>query len=201
MKILILLSICFGLSAQSVKKSKTGLETADRPSPKEEGKTPVPAKTEQPAKDDSKIQNTSAPVPVGNQSTSYDDSELDKIFYTSYRFLNQPKLENTEKTLNTNLVKAFKNEIILRDSPNCLKYLQDINVSSIRKKLVDKESIWMKKIKKEVGYVQFTDFMYIVKYQNYLALIIYEIDPNRHLTKPSQIEFIMNKEASSKEEE
>ncbi|HNI97333.1 MAG TPA: hypothetical protein PL169_14785, partial [Leptospiraceae bacterium] len=152
MKILILLSICFGLSAQSVKKSKTGLETADRPSPKEEGKTPVPAKTEQPAKDDSKLQNNSA-VPVGNQSTSYDDSELDKIFYTSYRFLNQPKLENTEKTLNTNLVKAFKNEIILRDSPNCLKYLQDINVSSIRKKLVDKESIWMKKIKKEVGYV------------------------------------------------
>ena len=48
----------------------------------------------------------------------------------------------------------------------------------------------MKKIRTELKYIQFTEFMYIVRYQTYMTLILFHLDPELHLQTPSQVEFI-----------
>ncbi len=58
----------------------------------------------------------------------------------------------------------------------------------------------MKKIKKEMGYIYFTDFMYIIQYDKYIALVLYEVDPKKHLLKPSQVELILKKEGKKESE-
>ncbi|MCB1177757.1 MAG: hypothetical protein KDK36_09280 [Leptospiraceae bacterium] len=131
------------------------------------------------------------------ETTIFEDLELDKEFYVYYNYLNtQPKSDSREenKILNTNLLKTFKGEIKLRDPENYRVIQEDINVATVKVKNVSKDSIWMKKIRKEVGYIQFTDFMYIIKYKNYLALILYEVDPKKHLITPNQLELIINRE-------
>ncbi|MDX1958052.1 MAG: hypothetical protein SFU98_05735 [Leptospiraceae bacterium] len=149
-------------------------------------------------KEPAKLQNTQS-----SASDPFEDLDLDKEFYVYYNYLNQPKSDPKEdnKVLHTNLIKSFKNEIILRDTPNCNKFLPDISVTTVRIKNVSKDSVWMKKIKKEVGYINFTEFMYIVKFQTYLALIIYEVDPKKHNISPQQVELIISKDIPVKEKE
>lgn len=153
------------------------------------------------------VKNTSSPAekksdsPVekedeGWKSIYEEEDDLDKEFFVYYQNLNQPKESRSDrvKMLLANLIKSFKTEIQLRDSPNCLQYLPDINAGTVRYKTVTKDSVWMKRVRREVGVLQFTEFMFLIKYRNYLALIMYEVDPRRYTTSPTQIELIVNKE-------
>ncbi len=142
---------------------------------------------------DTTLQNTPA---KSAETTIFEELELDKEFYVYYNYMNQPKndIREENKTLNTNVLQIFKKEIQLRDPQNYENIQNDINVATVKLKNVSKDSIWMKKIKKEVGYIHFTNYMYIVKYKNYLALIIYEVDPRKHLITPYQLELIINRE-------
>jgi hypothetical protein len=186
--LLCLIIISFGLFAE--------------PNPAEKNPSPdTSLKKTETDKDTSKLQNSTAP---SNESNLIEELDLDKDFYNRYYILNHPTKDSEDiirkenEILNTNLIKSFKSEIVLRDSPNCQRLLPDINVATVRIKNVSKDSIWMKKIRKEVGYISFTEHMYIIKYQNYLALILYEIDPRKHILSPNQIELIINKEVQSK---
>jgi hypothetical protein len=156
---------------------------------------------------DTPMKNTSQPAsqkndPVqekedeGWKSIYEEEDDLDKEFFVYYQNLNQPKESRSDriKLLLSNLIKSFKAEIQLRDSPNCLQYLPDINAGTVRYKTVTKDSVWMKRVRKEVGLLQFTEFMFLIKYKNYLALIMYEVDPRRYTTSPTQVELIVNKE-------
>jgi hypothetical protein len=58
----------------------------------------------------------------------------------------------------------------------------------------------MKKIKKEIGYIYFTDYMYIIQYDKYIALVLYEVDPKKHLLKPTQVELIIKREGKRDQE-
>jgi hypothetical protein len=139
----------------------------------------------------------------GWKSFYEEDEDLDKEFFVYYQNLTQPKDSRSDriKLLLSNLIKAFKTEIQLRDSPNCLQYLPDINAGTVRYKTVTKDSVWMKRIRREVGVLQFTEFMFLIKYKNYLALIMYEVDPRRYTTGPTQIELIINKEPPPSKDE
>lgn len=129
--------------------------------------------------------------PVKN--SSFDDDELDKVFYTYY-YLNLPKHLQKEgkdkKKLHTNLVGIFKKEVVKRDRSVTKETIDGISPISIKFKRVTEDSKWMKKIRTELKYIQFTEFMYIVRYQTYMTLILFHLDPELHLQTPSQVEFI-----------
>ncbi|MCX7997798.1 MAG: hypothetical protein N3A69_02440 [Leptospiraceae bacterium] len=158
--------------------------------------------------DTTSSKNTSKPEPLKGKQTTLEkedegwksvyeeDEDLDKEFFVYYQNLNQPKESKSEKVklLLSNLIKAFKSEIKLRDSPNCLSLLPDINAGTVRYKTVTKDSVWMKRVRREVGLIQYTEFMFLIKYKNYLALILYEVDPRKYTTNPAGIELIINKE-------
>ena len=73
--------------------------------------------------------------------------------------------------------------------------LEGISPTTIKFKRVLEDSKWMKKIKSELKYIHFTEYMYIVRYKNYLTLILFQVNPELHLQSPSQVEFINAKEA------
>ena len=135
--------------------------------------------------------------PPAKTTSSLDDEELDKVFYTYY-YLNLPKHlqkeDKDKKKLNQNLIRVFKKEIAKRDHEVTKETLDGISPTSIKFKRVQEDSKWMKKIKKEIRHIQFTEYMYIVRYQTYLTLILYQLDPELHLQSPSQVEFINVKE-------
>lgn len=175
-------------------------QDAPGPATKTNTSSPSSNKTGANADGDTTLQNTN---PAKSPEASlFEELELDKEFYVYYNYMNQPKSDIREelKILNTNVLKIFKSEIQLRDPQNYEIIQNDINVATIKMKNVSKDSFWMKKIKKEVGYIHFTNYMYIVKYKNYLALIIYEIDPRKHLITPYQLELIINREAPPRDE-
>ena len=122
-----------------------------------------------------------------------DDDELDKVFYTYY-YLNLPKHLQKEgkdkKKLHSNLVGIFKKEVIKRDRSVTKEAIDGISPTTIKFKRVTEDSKWMKKIRSELKYIQFTEFMYIVRYQTYMTLILFHLDPELHLQTPSQVEFI-----------
>ncbi len=127
------------------------------------------------------------------KSNSLDDEELDKVFYTYY-YLNLPKhlqKEGKDKNkLNTNLIGIFKKEVVKRDRSVTKETIDGISPTTIKFKRVFEDSKWMKKIKGELKYIQLTEYMYIVRYQTYMTLILFHLDPERHLQSPAQVEFI-----------
>lgn len=133
-------------------------------------------------------------------SASVSDEDLDKLFYQYYFYQKEPDLEDIQKaqniTIKTNLIQALKNEIFIRDPENFAKASKEIEApdAKIKFKQVSRYSVWMKKIKKEIGYVTFTDFMYVVQYDKYIALSLYVVDPKKHLLIPNQVELIIKKE-------
>jgi hypothetical protein len=151
-------------------------------------------------------------TPGGNKASSQDlnatvlDDELDKIFYQYYFYQKEPDFEDLLKeqniTIKSNLIQAIKNEVFIRDPQNFQKASAEIDSpdAKIKFKQVSRYSIWMKKIKKEMGYIYFTDFMYIIQYDKYIALVLYEVDPKKHLLKPSQVELILKKEGKKESE-
>jgi hypothetical protein len=42
--------------------------------------------------------------------------------------------------------------------------------------------------------------MYIIQYDKYIALVLYEVDPKKHLLKPAQVELILKKEGRKESE-
>lgn len=128
---------------------------------------------------------------------SFEDDELDKEFYTYY-YMNLPKhLQKEEKSkskLHSSLIQVFKKEISKRDRNVTKETLSDISPSTAKFKRVLESSKWMKKIKSELRYIQFTEFMYIIKYKKYLTLILYQVDPELHIQTPSRVEFLMVKD-------
>lgn len=137
---------------------------------------------------------------AGSDSANVFDDELDKLFYQYYFYQKEPDLEDIQKeqniTLKTNLINALKNEVFIRDPSNLAKASAEIESpnAKIRFKQVSRYSIWMKKIRKEIGYINFTDFMYIIQYDKYISLVLYEVDPKKHLLNPAQVELIIKKE-------
>ena len=89
--------------------------------------------------------------PVKN--SSFDDDELDKVFYTYY-YLNLPKHLQKEgkdkKKLHTNLVGIFKKEVVKRDRSVTKETIDGISPTSIKFKRVTEDSKWMKKIRTEL---------------------------------------------------
>lgn len=143
-----------------------------------------------------------------SDSASVDDEDdLDKIFYQYYFFQKEPDLEDLQKernqTLRTNLIKAMKDEVFIRDPANLQKAKEEIDKpdANIKFRQVSRYSIWMKKIKREIGYLIFTDYMYIIQFQQYIALILYEVDPKKHLMKPVGVELVIKKEKKGRSEE
>ncbi len=139
-------------------------------------------------------------------SASVIDDELDKIFYQYYFYQKDPDLEDLQKeqnqTIKKNLIRALKNEVFIQDPANVQKASAEIESpdAKIKFKQVSRYSIWMKKIKKEIGYVYFTDYMYIIQYDKYIALVLYEVDPKKHLLKPTQVELIIKREGKRDQE-
>ncbi len=130
-------------------------------------------------------------------TNSLDDEELDKVFYTYY-YLNLPKHlqkeDKDKKKLNENLIRVFKKEIAKRDRSVSKETIEGISPATIKFKRVLEDSKWMKKIKGELKYIHFSEYMYIIRYKTYLTLIIFQLDPELHLQSPSQVEFINVKE-------
>ncbi len=151
-------------------------------------------------------------TPGGDKASSQDssatvlDDELDKLFYQYYFYQKEPDFEDLLKeqnqTIKSNLIRAIKNEVFIRDPQNFQKASAEIESpdAKIKFKQVSRYSIWMKKIKKEMGYIYFTDFMYIIQYDKYIALVLYEVDPKKHLLKPAQVELILKKEGRKESE-
>lgn len=127
------------------------------------------------------------------EASSLDDDELDKLFYTYY-YLNLPKHlqkeDKDKKKLHTNLIGVTKKEIQKRDRSVSKEDIDNISPSTVKFKRVTDESKWMKKIKAEMKYINFTEYMYIVRYKQYLVLIIFHLDPELHLQSPAQVEFL-----------
>ena len=134
---------------------------------------------------------------------NFEDDELDKEFYTYY-YMNLPKFlqkeEKSKSKLQSSLIQVFKKEITKRDRNVTKETLSDITQSTTKFKRVLESSKWMKKIKSELRYIQFTEYMYIIKYKKYLALILYQVDPDLHIQTPSRVEFLMVKEADPNQE-
>lgn len=135
--------------------------------------------------------------------SSIDDDELDKEFYTYY-YMNLPKYlqkeDKDKKKLHSNLIQVFKKEIAKRDRSVTREVLQDISPATSKIRRVFEDSKWMKKIKSELRYIQFTEYMYIIKYKKYITLILFHLDPEMHLQSPSQVEFIQVKEPDANQE-
>jgi hypothetical protein len=131
----------------------------------------------------------------------FNDLDLDKEFYTYY-FLNLPKFEQKDtgedKKLSVNLIKAFKGEISKRD-PSLKNNLDDINLATVKYRRVSEDSVWMKRIKQVMGYIQFTQYMYIIKYRKYIALVTYKADPRLHIQTAHWVELIVGKDSSPKD--
>ena len=125
----------------------------------------ISVKTTVPPPNEVKPEKEKEPVA---KTSSLDDEELDKVFYT-YRSVSKETLDGI--------------------SPTTIKF-----------KRVQEDSKWMRKIKKEIRHIHFTEYMYIVRYQNYLTLILYQLDPELHLQSPSQVEFINVKETESNQD-
>jgi hypothetical protein len=139
-------------------------------------------------------QNTAPTESTLKQKTkTFDDDELDKEFYTYY-YLNLPKHlqkeDKDKKKLQANILKVVKKEIEKRDRSVSKEELLEISVQNTKIKRVHEDSPWMKLLKKEIKYIQFTDFMYISKYKKYLILVIYSLDPEKHRLSPSQVEYL-----------
>ena len=92
--------------------------------------------------------------------------------------------------------------MFIQDPANVQKASAEIESpdAKIKFKQVSRYSIWMKKIKKEIGYIYFTDYMYIIQYDKYIALVLYEVDPKKHLLKPTQVELIIKREGKRDQE-
>jgi hypothetical protein len=135
------------------------------------------------------------------QDNSFDDDEdLDKVFYQYYFFQKEPDLDDLQKeqnsTLKQNLIKAMKDEVFIRDPSNLQKAKEEIEKpdAKLKFKQVYKYSPWMKKIKREIGYIVFTDYMYIIQFQDYIALVLYQVDPKKHPMSPIAVELVIKKE-------
>ncbi|MBP9889623.1 MAG: hypothetical protein KBF93_25230 [Leptospiraceae bacterium] len=132
-----------------------------------------------------------------SKPNSIDDDELDKEFYTYY-YMNLPKYlqkeDKDKKKLHSNLIRTFKKEIVKRDRSVTQEELLNISPATSKIRRVFEDSKWMKKIKNELRYIQFTEYMYIIKYKKYLTLILFHLDPEMHLQSPSQVEFLQVKE-------
>ena len=160
----------------------------------------ISVKTTVPPPNEVKPEKEKEPVA---KTSSLDDEELDKVFYTYY-YLNLPKHlqkeDKDKKKLNQNIIRVFKKEIAKRDRSVSKETLDGISPTTIKFKRVQEDSKWMRKIKKEIRHIHFTEYMYIVRYQNYLTLILYQLDPELHLQSPSQVEFINVKETESNQD-
>lgn len=141
--------------------------------------------------------------PVSKENTTQkeaqkDESEkqtvMDKEYY-EYYFTTLPDSAKLKKEkLEFNLVKTFKTEINKRDYPACKELLPQINSKSIQYEKITSESIWVRGIKDVLGYLPYTDHMYIIKFQKYLAYVSFEMDPSKYVQAPFQMELIYKKD-------
>jgi len=119
---------------------------------------------------------------------------LDKEYY-EYYFTTIPDAGKLQKEkLEFNLTRLFKTEIQRRDFPACKDILPQIKPGSVKYEKVSPESIWVRGIKVALGYIRYTDHMYVVKYQKYFAFISFELDPSKYIQTPFQMELIFRKE-------
>lgn len=122
-----------------------------------------------------------------------DTEDLDKEFYTYY-YMNLPKYlqaeEKDKKKLQANILKVMKKEIGKRDRLVTKEELQELKATDIRTKRVFEDSPWLRLIKKEMKYIQFTDYMFIAKYKKYMIFVLYNLDPEKHLITPVQVEYL-----------
>ncbi len=138
-----------------------------------------------------------ANTPINSNSSQKnkleDTEDLDKEFYTYY-YMNLPKYlqgdEKDKKKLQANILKVMKKEIAKRDRNFPAEELKELKATDIRTKRVFDDSPWIKLIKKEMKYIQFTDYMFISKYKKYMIFVLYSLDPEKHLITPTQVEYL-----------
>ncbi|MCC6275640.1 MAG: hypothetical protein IT569_07270 [Leptospiraceae bacterium] len=161
-----------------------GLFAQDKPS------SPPAEKKDQPA---NTPENTQPKEPQKKESDSQ-AAVMDKEYY-EYYFTTVPDSAKLKKEkLEFNLVKTFKSEINKRDYPACKDLLPQITSKSIQYEKVTSESIWVRGIKDVLGYLPYTEYMYIIKFQKYFAYVTYEMDPSKYIQAPFQMELIFKKD-------
>ncbi|MBE7413445.1 MAG: hypothetical protein L6Q54_06585 [Leptospiraceae bacterium] len=167
---LLFLAISIGIFAQD-KQNATVNEKKDQPSNSTENNQPKEQKKD------------------SDQATV-----MDKEYY-EYYFTTLPDSAKLKKEkLEFNLIKTFKTEINKRDYPACKDLLPQITAKSVQYEKVTPESIWVRGIKDVLGYLPYKEYMYIIKFQKYLAYISYETDPSKYVQAPFQMELIFKKD-------
>ncbi|MCE9499044.1 MAG: hypothetical protein K8R21_00765 [Leptospira sp.] len=165
-----------------------GLFSQDKPNP--QNKEPQPGQGSNQNQQNPGT-NQGQPQPAQNADQQ---GVLDKEYY-EYYFTTLPDAGKLQKEkLESNLTRLFKTEIQKRDYPACKELLPQIKPASLKYEKVTSDSIWVRGIKDVLGYIRYTDHMYVVKYQKYLAFISFELDPAKYIQNPFQLELIFKKE-------
>ncbi|TGM88833.1 hypothetical protein [Leptospira licerasiae] len=126
-----------------------------------------------------------------------DGRSLDKEYY-EYYFKTLPNLDVLEKEkLEYNLIRSLKLELRKRDPEKMTsEELKKINANSVRYERVFEDSIWMRGIRKQMQYLKFKDFMFVIVYEKYYCFISYEMNPARYIQEPYQVQLIFKKDSA-----
>ena len=133
-----------------------------------------------------------------------EEDGLDKEFFDYYVNTLPQKEKQTEKGLErerllSNLLGIFKKEIVRQDAQNGKEAVKGIDDKSMKYQKVTWESDWLRRLQKEIGKrdrvkLVFTDHMFFVRYQRYMAVLTFRIDPRKHyLSEAEQIELLIIK--------
>lgn len=134
-------------------------------------------------KQEAKIKETSVEIDLDKEYWSY--------FYIPDFNEKLKEEKEAEKRLNQNILRIFKAEIEKLDTPNCLPELPNITDTSVRIKEIQPNNQWIQEVQKKLKHLKFTEYMYLVKYKNYLSYISFEVDPKLHLQSPFQVEMVI----------
>lgn len=135
--------------------------------------------------------------PVEEGEVHSDLKSLDKEYY-EYYFKTLPNTDIIEKEkLEYNLIRSLKFELRKVDpekmSPEELK---KVNSSSVRYERVFEDSIWMRGIRKQMGFIRFKEYMYVIVYDRYYCFISYEMNPSRYIQTPFQVQLIFKRDSN-----
>lgn len=136
--------------------------------------------------------------PVETDGEVHNDlKSLDKEYY-EYYFKTLPNTDIIEKEkLEYNLIRSLKFELRKIDpekmSPEELK---KVNSSSVRYERVFEDSIWMRGIRKQMGFIRFREYMYVIVYDKYYCFISYEMNPSRYIQTPFQVQLIFKRDSN-----
>ncbi|MCU0825218.1 MAG: hypothetical protein MUF77_11320 [Leptospira sp.] len=140
-------------------------------------------------------QDSTSPKPGTDSDMENHDAKegKDKELYEYYYKTRPANFPVSKAKLEYNLIKTLKKEILSRDySKESIEATKKIDATNIQYERVYRESKWVRGFMNQNTHLNYSEFMYVAKYDKYMVFMTFDTNPESYLQPARQAQIVFS---------